>query len=167
MQVLHLLIPSVFTFVVVSKVTFYKKCTKRTTCCSCKQHGTSTFIQRLTCDQQLSCQSTFVVYLIQCQNQNCRMKYVGQTRRALKKRISEHLRLIRNNDTSALIHPHFNLKCSLDHFRCMPIDKGSSQEDLYDREAFWINTLNTMEPNGLNRRAPKGYTDLGEILYRK
>ncbi|XP_075428447.1 uncharacterized protein LOC142466834 isoform X1 [Ascaphus truei] len=104
----------------------------------------------------MSCQTNFVVYLLQC---GCKKQYVGLTSRALKVRILEHLRLIKNKDMTHPVPIHFN-NCPLgtvDNFHCCAIEHiaipprgGDRKKLLHQREAHWIHTLNTLQPNGLN-----------------
>ncbi|MEE6513472.1 hypothetical protein FKM82_021137 [Ascaphus truei] len=100
--------------------------------------------------------TNYVVYLLQC---GCKKQYVGLTSRALKIRILEHLRLIKNLDMTHPVPIHFN-NCplgSVDNFSCCAIEHivlpprgGDRTKLLHQREAHWIHTLNTLQPNGLN-----------------
>ena len=99
-----------------------------------------------------SCKSTNIVYLTKCTK--CKKQYVGCTTTQLNTRINYHRTCI-NNKKTTYIHKHFNLP---DHTMTnltvqpidTPIEPNTSQQDLYDLERFWIHTLHTLTPYGLN-----------------
>ena len=55
----------------------------------------------------LSCASTNVVYCLLCSKDNCQQIYVGQTKRQLKERFSEHKTSVRTN-SKCTVAEHFN-----------------------------------------------------------
>lgn len=103
----------------------------------------------------IMCTSTNVVYLIRCP---CGLAYVGKTSRQLKQRISEHKSSIRRNDRDYPVAVHFNdFKHDISAFRFIGIEKvslpkrgGNIDILLKQREAYWIYTLQTLSPSGLN-----------------
>ena len=54
----------------------------------------------------VSCSSSNLIYCITCKR--CGIQYVGQTKRALKMRLSEHFLKVTNNDPESEIGGHFN-----------------------------------------------------------
>ena len=82
-----------------------------------------------------------VIYLIT--NLLNSMKYVGQTKRPLKERISEHKRGDQYIDRAIK-------KYGWENFMVEVLEECDSFEQLNEREKFWIATLNTMSPNGYN-----------------
>ena len=87
------------------------------------------------------------------------MAYIGQTKRNLKVRIAEHKAAIRNGNMDYAIARHYKERShgSAATLRFIGIEKvnlpprgGNTVKLLLQREAYWIYTLNTMEPNGLN-----------------
>lgn len=86
------------------------------------------------------------------------MGYVGKTTRALKTRIAEHRSNIRNHDTKSPVAVHFTMKkhnvSSLKYVGIeqvkLPPRGGDINSLLLKREAFWIYTLGTLAPKGLN-----------------
>lgn len=103
----------------------------------------------------ITCASTHVVYLLKCP---CGLAYVGKTTRKLKQRISEHKSSIRRNDRDYPVAVHFN---DAQHDVCTlrfcgieqvppPPRGGDHDKILKQREAFWIHTLQTLAPKGLN-----------------
>ena len=98
------------------------------------------------------CQSTNVVYLITCAK--CRKQYIGCTTAQLKVRINQHRSSI-NNKKGMYIHKHFNLPDhKLTDLKVQPIDtlNQTNFSELQDLEQFWICTLRTMNPYGLNSK---------------
>lgn len=104
----------------------------------------------------INCQSTHVVYMLKCP---CGLLYVGQTKRNLKMRIAEHKGAIRNGNMDYAIARHYKAmnhgSASTLRFigleRVQPSPRGGNLiKQLLQREAFWINELNTVEPHGLN-----------------
>lgn len=103
----------------------------------------------------ITCSSTHIVYTLTCP---CGLVYVGKTTRQLKQRISEHKSTIRRNDRDYPVAIHFNdLKhdistlrfCGIEQVR-LPRRGGNHDLLLKRREAFWIYTLQTLAPKGLN-----------------
>ncbi len=95
------------------------------------------------------------MYLLKCP---CGLCYVGKTKRELRIRISEHKSSIRNSDEKSSVARHFNSAghdvCSL-RFQGIeevkPLKRGGDREKaLLQREAFWIHTLQTEYPKGMN-----------------
>ena len=87
------------------------------------------------------------------------MVYVGQTKRALKTRIAEHKAAIRNNNMDYAIARHYakaqhGSAATLKFWgieKVSPLPRGGDMVNkLLKREAYWIFSLNTVEPNGLN-----------------
>ena len=103
----------------------------------------------------ITCKTRFVVYMLKCP---CGLCYVGKTKRELKVRISEHKSNIRNKDEKSPVARHFNAVghkvCSL-RFQgieaIQPLKRGGDRDRfLLQREAWWIHTLQTEHPKGLN-----------------
>lgn len=93
-----------------------------------------------------------VIYVIT--NRVNDMKYVGQTRTKLKKRVSHHKR---NNEA----YLGNAIRCyGWDNFEVAILEECSSPEELDEREKYWIKALNCKIPNGYNLtdggNTPKG-----------
>ena len=110
----------------------------------------------------LNCDSGNVVYLITCKK--CLKKYVGETKIPLRLRANNHLSSIRSNHLSPIAE-HFALPdhSVIDHFEIMPIEKTQilpSEEETkqkrLEREAYWIQTIQTLYPLGFNWEPGKG-----------
>ena len=104
----------------------------------------------------INCNSTHVVYLLKCP---CGLAYIGQTKRQLKLRISEHKTAIRTQNITYAMARHYKQANhgSPASLRFWGIEKitppprgGDIINKLLCREAFWIHTLGSLEPLGLN-----------------
>ncbi len=96
--------------------------------------------------------------LIRCP---CGLSYVGNTSRQLKQRISEHKSSIRRKDINYPVAAHFlsfnhdvSSLCFLGIEKVLvPLRGGDIETLLLRRELFWIVTLQTLSPLGLNDEA--------------
>ena len=128
---------------------------KNNKCTTCKIHldcSTSFKCTRTNTSypirHQFTCQTTNVVYLITCTK--CRKQYVGITTNQLNVRLNHHRSsIIRKLPT--YISKHFNLQDhSLLNLKVQLIDRANSYPNLESLEHFWIRTLKTVQPSGLN-----------------
>ncbi len=123
-------------------------------CGTCKQlncnnyfKSTSTSLQ-YTLRHSFTCTSANVIYLITCTK--CKKQYVGYTTTQLNQRINRHRTNINNNKT-IYICVHFNFHDhSIKNLSVQAIDTASTLKDLKRLERFWIQTLQTYVPKGLN-----------------
>ncbi|RUS75354.1 hypothetical protein EGW08_016876 [Elysia chlorotica] len=98
----------------------------------------------------LSCKSHNVIYLIACTK--CNKQYVGQTSQTLRNRFTNH-RFAINNDRDQPVARHFNLPGhTIKDLNITPIDQLITADTftLTNKETYWIHTLQTMTPNGMN-----------------
>ena len=156
--------------------------TKCMRCSFCTKHWiqTHTFTSAVTTckfnvpikdvSMNFSCHSKNVIYLITCTK--CEVQYVGLTRQKIKERIAQHIRHIKNNSLSTYLVQHFN---NNDHsisdlivkiIDYLPETKDNVNE-LFDLENYWMRTLNSIYPFGLNNNV-KGLgnisrTDLSQL----
>lgn len=111
--------------------------------------------QKFKIKNVITCASTHVIYMLRCP---CGLAYVGKTTRKLKLRISEHKSSIRRNDRDYPVAVHFNdQKHDISSLRFtgielvpLPPRGGDHDKLLKQRECFWIHTLQTLTPKGLN-----------------
>ena len=99
-----------------------------------------------------TCTSTNVIYLITCTK--CKKQYVGLTTQQLNVRINHHRTNIFNH-AQTYISNHFNfVDHNISHLSVQIIDTPNSglnmQRELQNLERYWINTLKTLQPLGLN-----------------
>ena len=101
-----------------------------------------------TIRHSFSSKSRCVIYLITCEK--CKKQYVGLTTQELHVRVNHH----RSNILSKVrtyIANHFNFPDhSLDNLKLQCIDSANTMKELMDLEHFWISTLKTKLPFGLN-----------------
>jgi len=98
----------------------------------------------------MCCDSHNIIYLINCTK--CRKQYVGQTSRKLKMRLNEHRSDIKLNKNTT-ISIHFNSPLhTINNLTITPIEQLANNDpsELLSREQFWMNTLQTKYPKGLN-----------------
>jgi len=111
-----------------------------------------------------SCQTTNVVYLIQCQ---CGLEYVGITTRKARERWMEHICKMKkwasndSNKQDQKLYSHFNPKinktCKLENIRFTILEKvqrdpikENNTRNLKKREEFYLRLRNTAFPLGFN-----------------
>ena len=56
----------------------------------------------------VTCNTSNIVYIIQCNKENCGLQYVGESGRSLKNRLSEHKGYIINKHLNQPTGAHFN-----------------------------------------------------------
>ena len=117
--------------------------------------------------ENLNCKSQNVVYLMTCNK--CNLQYVGETATPLKDRMSRH-----KSPSSACQHVsyHINETCIGAKFSVQIIEKlpGSGyvrnkvcpeiRSERLNREDYWMKTLRTIYPYGLNSRAKNSNEDV-------
>ena len=102
-------------------------------------------------NQHFTCTSTNLVYILTCKR--CAILYVGETKRRLADRVTEHLRSIRQNLPGYPVASHFNPPsvCSIRDFMVTAaIPCRGSDRDRLMAENRLIMKLGTLAPNGLN-----------------
>ena len=123
----------------------------------------------------LNCKSENIIYLMRCKL--CGFQYIGETKNRLHIRFNSHRNRIKSNKSGQLVHKHFQENChGLANCIIIPIEKivlSESDENIFssqvekarakdkirfEREKFWISTLQTAYPFGLNCRV-KGIGD--------
>lgn len=79
-------------------------------------------------------------------------KYVGQTTKTIEERFEQHKQDYKRpmrKTSSKLLYKAFE-EFGLDSFSIELLDDSVENEKLEERENYWINQLNTMDPNGFN-----------------
>ena len=95
-----------------------------------------------------------VVYLIECDKETCKMKYIGETGRIFKFRLYEHRGYVNNKDEGQATGAHFNLPGqSLANLKATVLEQVIRQDEAYrkEREHFYIRKFNTYH-KGMNRQ---------------
>ena len=149
-----------------------KKC-EQPSCktCKCMVETSTVFDKKGKIHQiqgTMSCQSCNVIYLIKCTN--CQIMYVGETSQSLHERTTRHRSDIKLSKSTP-VGEHFNGACQPLHFSITPLEqiketkRDTSSDDILarleqkedilarlEREQFWIEKLNTLSPDGLNKK---------------
>ncbi|OCT58558.1 hypothetical protein XELAEV_18001998mg [Xenopus laevis] len=111
--------------------------------------------QNYTIYSFINCQTTAVIYLIEC---DCPLRYIGKTKRTIGTRLLEHLRDIRRKSQKSSVAKHFNLihngdlslKMFVIEHVTLGIRGGDIDRVLLRKELRWIYELDTKWPQGLN-----------------
>jgi len=106
--------------------------------------------QEYAINENMNCDTQNIIYLITCKR--CKLQYVGETERRLKDRLNAHRSNI-NIKRQTAVAIHFNNHGhNIKDLIIMPIEKINNidKQHRQSREKFWIKTLKTNYPNGLN-----------------
>ena len=90
--------------------------------------------------------------MIECSK--CLQRYIGETKRSLKERLSDHRGYINNKKIEYITGHHFNLPGhDLSNLKITILEKQKTEDDLYrkERERYFINKFNTFH-KGMNRQ---------------
>ena len=104
--------------------------------------------------KSLSCDSFNVVYMIDCQKERCRQRYIGVTQRSFRKRVNEHIGYVKNKKISEATGEHFNLPGhSHTDMKFTIIEQVKSLDPVYarEREKLHIKKFNTYH-KGINKQ---------------
>ena len=86
--------------------------------------------------------------------ENCNLKYIGESERSIKDRISEHITYIRTKNKSQATGEHFNLPGhSLHDMEAIGLEIVYKKDILYrkERESYLIKKFNTFR-KGINKQ---------------
>ena len=120
----------------------------------------------------VNCRTTNVIYLLECNK--CCLQHVGETTNNIYKRFSGHKTTVNNEKTNNYLVQHCNNgKCSisditvtiLENLELENLNKEEKNKRLRKQEDFWINTLGTAYPFGLNDRVAK-YGDMSHVVVK-
>ena len=154
-----------YKFVITSASQQDTKPCNNSRCSTCTYVSTATVVVSYAAKQpfvpytaeECNCKTKNVIYVILCEL--CGIHYVGQTSRSIGTRFREHRRDVKNNIKDSFLVKHFHKPghSELD-MRFMVLEKVNSNntQELLDREDFWIKSLGTAHPFGLNDKI-KGY----------
>ena len=132
-----------------------KKCGKQCTACPYIQEGKFVKVNGQTqwkINKRVNCDTKNLVYMIECKK--CKDRYIGETRRTLRDRLSDHRGYIVNEKTDYVTGHHFNQPGhSLSDLEITIIEKQKTEDDNYrkEREQYFINKFNTFY-KGMNRQ---------------
>lgn len=134
---------------------------KKALCLTCAHvtHGKKTFVangNNFTLKSFFNCSTTYVIYCISCP---CGLLYVGRTIRTLRARFGEHRQAVQANNPLYSTARHFTIhhQQNISDLNVWIIESISDRftpaerfQRLCRQVTFWIYTLNSMTPNGLN-----------------
>lgn len=122
-------------------------------CATCNHLNTSNYFTSTTTRKSyrirhpFTCNSKNIIYLITCSK--CKKQYIGNTRNSLRERINHHRSSIFTKD-QRYVSTHFNFNDHNINNLTVQIIDTTTPNNLRNLESFWINTLKTKIPNGLN-----------------
>ncbi|MCP4394501.1 MAG: GIY-YIG nuclease family protein [Alphaproteobacteria bacterium] len=151
----------------------YTKPCDNTRCKTCPYVSTQRLIRSAVTGRlyslmsEASCVTKKVVYLLSCKK--CNMQYVGETIQRLRERFSQHKNAVLKKKNN-LLYRHFNQAGhSVDDMQICILetitesDVKIAKSKLLEAENFWIRTLISAHPFGLNDKV-KGYGNASDIF---
>ena len=118
-----------------------KKCGKCLACSYVKEcksiRGTSYKNKKFTwkIGRPVNCNSKNVVYMIECDKNNCNQRYIGYTQQEYHERIYQHIGYVRNKQIQKAKAEHFNsLGHGMHNMKFTILEKVKSSDPLYGRE---------------------------------
>ena len=118
---------------------------------TCNKFKSKTTRRQYNIRAEITCKTRNLVYLISCKR--CGLQYVGETENTLHVRMNSHRSDIRMRKTKKPVAAHF---CQSDHsmedLEVRGIEKihDNNAQWRRERESFWIFTLTTLAPDGMN-----------------
>ena len=83
--------------------------------------------------KQVTCETNNIIYLINCEK--CKKRYIGESERSLKDRISEHKGYIKNKYLDKATGSHFNERGhSIENMKVCIIEKTKKSSEQYRKE---------------------------------
>ena len=133
-----------------------KKCQKTCIICPYVKQGKEIKGHKFTwhLNRPLNCHTRNIIYMIECNLPKCKQKYIGESERSLRDRVSEHVGYIKTNKIEKSTGAHFNLPGhSVANLTATIIEKVKSEDIFYrkERETYHIRKFNTFY-SGLNLR---------------
>ena len=105
-------------------------------------------------NKRVDCNSSNIVYLIECNIDTCKERYIGETERRLKDRLADHRAYVTSKVVTQPTGAHFNLPGhSVANLTVTILEKVKNKCAIYrkERERFYIQKLNTLH-EGMNKR---------------
>ena len=125
-----------------------KKCSKSCIICPYIKEGEKVLHTNITwsINKKVTCESSNIIYLIECNKQKCTQKYIGESEQMLKNRLSQHIGYIKSRNIMQPTGKHFNLKGhSLSNMTVTILEKVKKKDIFYrkERETYFIRKFNT------------------------
>ena len=134
-----------------------KRCGKNCPVCPFVREGRAVDGPNFTwkINRNLNCLTSNCVYMIFCNVDTCRQRYIGETDREIKERISEHKGYIYNDKFTQAVGEHFNLPGhDLSKMTFTVLEKVKKLDTQYrkQREKYFIKKFNTFY-RGINKKS--------------
>ena len=134
-----------------------KKCGQNCPSCPFIREGKSVKIKTNSTwkfNGEFSCDNSNVIYLIQCDIDSCRKRYIGESGREIRERILEHRGYIYHKRMNQTTGEHFNSPGhGLHNMKFTILEQVKKNCILYrkEREKYFIRKFDTYY-NGLNKK---------------
>ena len=134
-----------------------KKCGKECTACPFIKEGKKVKIDgKETWDlrKEFNCETSNVIYLIECSKERCTDRYIGETGRPLKHRLADHRGYVNQERVNYVTGAHFNQPGhTLSDLKITILERSKKTDSSYrkERERYFINKFNTLH-KGMNRQ---------------
>ena len=133
-----------------------KKCGKPCPTCPFVKEGKSIKYKKTNWEiyGKVNCETKNVIYLIECNKEPCKIRYIGETGRKLKERFDDHKIYTKSIIPTESTGEHFNTTGhSLHNGTITILEKVKKEYKNYrlEREKFYIKKFDT-QTNGLNRK---------------
>ena len=127
-----------------------QKCGKSCLACPYIKEGTHLRYGKQTwkINKRMSCNNN-IIYLIECNKDTCKQRYIGESKRPLKHRLAEHRGYIVNCHIDKATLAHFTSPGhSVSNLTVTILEQVKYNNELYrkEREQYFINKLNTWRP---------------------
>ena len=102
-------------------------------------------------NKPFNCETYNCIYMLECKR--CGNRYIGETGRMMKARLSDHRGYINNQVIAVTTGDHFNLPGhSLADLQLIILEQAKKEDETYkkEREKYFINKFNTFY-GGMNR----------------
>ena len=132
-----------------------KKCQKECLACPYIKEGKNIKYGNFTWNirSPVNCETSNIVYMVECKKDQCGQRYIGESKRTLKERFQEHKGYINKIFPTQATGVHFNLPGhNLSDATFTILEKVKKEDELYrkERESFHIRKFNTYY-KGINR----------------
>ena len=133
-----------------------KRCGKQCPACPFVKEGKFVNLKKGTwkINTEATCQTNNIIYLLECNKEGCKERYIGESSRSIKERIKEHTSYIRSIFPTQATGLHFNLPGhSLGNMTMTILEKVTKKDDMYrkERETHLIRKFNTFY-HGINQQ---------------
>ena len=132
------------------------KCGKGCTACPYIKEGRNIKMKTSTwkINKKVNCNSYNIVYMIECDKERCKSRYIGETKRSLKYRLAKHRGYVQNTHLDKATGAHFNTPGhSLGNMKITILEQVKKRDTEYgkQREKYFISKFNTYN-SGMNKK---------------